>query len=122
MSQEDSFGANPLRGIRAWGTHLGDSVVRRRGSNGVYKPIMAEQQLGGEFARAAVDRTPGVHHGGSVGFVVLIAVALVCAASAVIRKTVEIDAPSFLSVDESRVSPTLSARAGIDTLCGKSMR
>src|SRR5436189_2437726 len=41
---------------------------------------MAEQQLGGEFARAAVDRTPGVHHGGSVGFVVLIAVALVCAA------------------------------------------
>jgi two-component system cell cycle sensor histidine kinase/response regulator CckA len=41
---------------------------------------MAEQQLGGEIARAAVDRTPGVHHGGSVGFVVLIAVALVCAA------------------------------------------
>ena len=36
--------------------------------------------------------------------------------------TVEIDAPSFLSVDDSRVSPTLSARAGIDTVCGKSMR
>src|SRR5712691_364231 len=41
---------------------------------------MAEQQLSGDIARAAVDRTPGVHHGGSVGFVVLIAVALVCAA------------------------------------------
>jgi hypothetical protein len=31
----DSFGANPLRGIHAWGNHLGDSVVRRCGSNEV---------------------------------------------------------------------------------------
>jgi two-component system, cell cycle sensor histidine kinase and response regulator CckA len=38
---------------------------------------MAEQHLAGEIARAPVDRTPGIHHGGSVGLVVLIAVALV---------------------------------------------
>jgi two-component system, cell cycle sensor histidine kinase and response regulator CckA len=41
---------------------------------------MAEQQLTVDIARAAVDRTPGVHHGGSIGFVVLIAAVLICAA------------------------------------------
>jgi two-component system, cell cycle sensor histidine kinase and response regulator CckA len=41
---------------------------------------MAEQHLTGEITRAAVDRTPSVHHGGSIGFVVLIAVALIAAA------------------------------------------
>ena len=68
-NRQDSSGANPLRGVHAWGTK---------------SAVMAQQDLTGEIGRTAVDRTRSGQHGGSIGLVLLIAVALVGAAVALL--------------------------------------
>ncbi len=52
-----------------------------RASESEHWPIMAQQDVTGDIARAAVDRTSAGQHGGSIGLVLLIAVVLVGAAA-----------------------------------------
>ena len=69
--------ASPLRGLTGWGT-------QDKANNADSTPVMTQQQSSDDNARAPIDRSRASRGGGSIGLVLLIALALVGAAGALL--------------------------------------
>src|SRR5262245_8663221 len=70
-------GASPLRGLTRWGT-------QGEANEADSTPIMTQQHLPDDNARAPIDRSRASRAGGSIGLVLLIAFVLVGAAGALL--------------------------------------